>query len=56
MIEGGLDRSAPVWVITAGVLLLLILLPLGWLGYLSVSSEGGLTLAHYAAVFTDPRL
>jgi len=52
----GLDRSAPVWVITAGVLLLLILLPLGWLGYLSVRSERGLTLAHYAGVFTDPRL
>ena len=52
----GLDRSAPVWIIAAAALLLLMLLPLAWLGYLSVSSEGGLTLAHYARVFTDARL
>src|SRR5712691_4664559 len=52
----GLDRSAPVWVITAAALGLLILLPLGWLGYMSVSGERGLTLAHYARVFTDPQL
>jgi iron(III) transport system permease protein len=36
------------------VLALLILLPLGWLAYVSVSSETGLTLAHYRRVFTDP--
>jgi iron(III) transport system permease protein len=35
-------------------LALLILLPLGWLAYVSVSSEAGLTLAHYRKVFTDP--
>ncbi len=52
----GLDRSAPVWIIAAAALLLLMLLPLAWLGYLSVSGEGGLTLAHYARVFTDARL
>jgi len=52
----GMDRSLPVWVITALALALLILLPLGWLAYVSVSSEGGLTLAHYRKVFTDPRL
>ena len=52
----GLDRSAPVWIIAAAALLLLMLLPLGWLGYLSVSGDGGLTLAHYARVFTDARL
>ena len=51
-----MDRSAPVWVLTAAALGLLILLPLGWLGYMSVSSEGGVTLDHYARVFTDPRL
>jgi len=43
-------------VITAAALGLLILLPLGWLGYMSVSGERGLTLAHYARVFTDPQL
>jgi iron(III) transport system permease protein len=51
-----MDRSLPVWVITALALALLILLPLGWLAYVSVSSEGGLTLAHYRKVFTDPHL
>jgi iron(III) transport system permease protein len=52
----GLDRSAPVWIIAAAALLLLMLLPLAWVGYLSVSGESGLTLAHYARVFTDARL
>ena len=52
----GFDRAVPVWLVTAGALLLLILLPLGWLAYMSVSGERGLTLAHYARVFTDPRL
>jgi iron(III) transport system permease protein len=52
----GFDRAIPVWLLAAGALLLLILLPLGWLAYMSVSGERGLTLAHYARVFTDPRL
>jgi len=52
----GLDRSAPVWALTAVALGFLILLPVGWLGYMSVSSEGGVTLAHYVRVFSDPRL
>ncbi len=52
----GMDRSLPVWIITALALALLILLPLGWLAYVSVSSETGLTLAHYRKVFTDPHL
>ena len=52
----GFDRAVPVWLIAAGALLLLILLPLGWLAYMSVSGERGLTLVHYARVFTDPRL
>ena len=52
----GFDRAVPVWMLAAGALLLLILLPLGWLAYMSVSGERGLTLAHYARVFTDPRL
>ena len=51
-----MDRSAPVWVLTAAALAVLILLPLGWLGYMSVSSERGMTLAHYARVFADPQL
>jgi iron(III) transport system permease protein len=31
-------------------------LPLGWLGYASVSGEGGATLGHYRQVFTDGAL
>jgi iron(III) transport system permease protein len=51
-----MDRSAPVWGLTAAALALLIVLPLGWLGYMSVSSERGVTLAHYTRVFADPQL
>jgi iron(III) transport system permease protein len=52
----GIDRSIPVWLAAALALALLMLLPLGWLLYVSVSSESGATLAHYAKVFTDPPL
>src|SRR5262249_47544604 len=52
----GFDRAAPVWLMAAGALLLLMLLPLGWVAYTSVSGAGGLTLAHYARVLGDPRL
>jgi iron(III) transport system permease protein len=52
----GIDRSAPVWALAALLLVLLVLLPLGWLGYVSAGGEGGVTLAHYRKVFTDPRL
>ncbi|HEY7039774.1 MAG TPA: ABC transporter permease subunit, partial [Methylomirabilota bacterium] len=52
----GLDRAAPVWLLAAAALLLLILLPLGWLAYMSVRAERGVTLAHYARVFSDPTL
>ena len=52
----GLDRAAPVWLLAAAALALLILLPLGWLAYMSVSSRSGFTLAHYARVLGDPAL
>ena len=45
-----------VWLTAALALVVLMALPLGWLGYMSVSSETGATLAHYRAVFTDPHL
>ncbi|MBI4607443.1 MAG: iron ABC transporter permease [Candidatus Rokubacteria bacterium] len=51
-----MERSVPVWILAALTLALLILLPLGWLAHVSVSSEGGVTLAHYRKVFTDPHL
>jgi iron(III) transport system permease protein len=51
------DRSLPVWVGAALLLAFLMALPLGWLAWVSVSSEsGGATLAHYHAVFRDPAL
>jgi len=51
-----MDRSLPVWVLAALALVLLMALPLGWLSYMSVSSETGATLSHYREVFTDPHL
>ena len=52
-----LDRSLPVWAGAALALAFLMALPLGWLAWVSVSSEsGGVTLAHYRAVFRDAAL
>jgi iron(III) transport system permease protein len=45
-----------VWVLAAVTLVLLILLPLGWLAYVSVGGGDAFTLAHYRQVFTDPHL
>ena len=50
------ERSFPVWVLTALVLVFLMAMPLAWLGWVSVSSEAGLTLGHYVRVFTDVQL
>ncbi|HEV8144443.1 MAG TPA: iron ABC transporter permease, partial [Methylomirabilota bacterium] len=53
----GLDRSLPVWLGAAGALVVLMALPLAWLGYMSVSVEGGgSTLAHYRDAFRDVAL
>jgi len=52
----GIDRATPVWLIAAAALVLLMLLPLGWLAYVSVRGAGGFTLAHYARVLSDPPL
>jgi iron(III) transport system permease protein len=52
----GLDRAAPVWLLAAAALVMLILLPMGWLAYISVSGPRGFTLAHYARVLGDPPL
>jgi len=51
-----MERSLPVWILAAVALVVLMAMPLGWLGWVSVSSEQGATLAHYAAVFRDPHL
>jgi ABC-type Fe3+ transport system permease subunit len=52
----GVDRSLPVWIGAALVLFVLMALPLGWLGYMSVSGSGGTTVAHYRDAFLDPAL
>ena len=54
VLRSGLDRS--VWIGAAVVLVVLMALPLSWLGWISVSSETGPTFRHYATVFTDPAL
>ncbi|HSE94200.1 MAG TPA: iron ABC transporter permease [Methylomirabilota bacterium] len=51
-----MDRSVAVWVLAAVALVVMMALPLGWLGWLSVSSERGPTLSHYARVFADGHL
>ena len=51
-----MERSLPVWVLAALALVLLMALPLGWLGYVSLGGEDGATLAHYRQVFTDGAL
>jgi iron(III) transport system permease protein len=50
------DRSLGVWIGAAVALVFLMALPLGWLGWMSVSSEAGPTLAHYRDALADPAL
>ncbi len=52
----GIDRALPVWIGAGLVLLFLMALPLGWLVSISVGGEGGVTLAHYRRVFSDPAM
>src|SRR5262245_43726409 len=51
-----MERSLPVWVAAVLALVVLMALPLGWLGWMSVAGNGGPTLAHYRRAFTDPAL
>ena len=51
-----MDRSLPVWVVTALFLALLILLPMAWLVVVSVSGDGGAGFASYRLALTDPHL
>ncbi len=52
----GLDRSLPVWVLAALVLVILMALPIGWLAVMSVRGEHGVTAAHYTGVLADVQL
>jgi iron(III) transport system permease protein len=50
-----LDLSGPVFLVFAALLCVLILLPLAWLVVFSLSDgTGGLTLANFERLFTDP--
>jgi len=51
-----MDRSLPVWIVTAVFLALLMLLPMAWLVAVSVSGDGGAGLASYRLAVTDPHL
>jgi iron(III) transport system permease protein len=51
-----LDRALPVWFGAALALVVLMVMPLGWMVWMSVSSERGATLDHYRAVLADAAL
>jgi iron(III) transport system permease protein len=51
-----MDRSLPVWLVTAVLLALMMLLPLGWLVALSLSGDGAAGLGSYRVALTDPHL
>jgi iron(III) transport system permease protein len=51
-----MDRSWPVWMVTAVFLALLMLLPMGWLVAVSLSGDGGAGLGSYRAALADPHL
>ena len=44
------------WGLAAAALVVLMALPLAWLGYMSVSAEGGASLSHYRDALRDPAL
>jgi len=47
------DRTLPVWIAAALLLVFLMLLPLGWIFVTSLKGEQGLSLGSYAEVFTE---
>jgi iron(III) transport system permease protein len=51
-----MDRAIVVWAGAALALAFLMALPLGWLAWISVSGDGGVTLAHYLRAVTDAAL
>jgi iron(III) transport system permease protein len=50
------SSATPVWIVTALLVALLMLLPLGWIVALSLSGDGGAGLASYRAALADPQL
>jgi iron(III) transport system permease protein len=52
----GIDRALPVWAAVVLALVFLMALPLGWLVWMSVGGDRGVTLGHYRAVLDSPAL
>jgi iron(III) transport system permease protein len=52
-----IDWSRPIFILLTLVLTILVVLPLAWLGYYSLTDQAGNpTLANFASLFTDPTL
>src|SRR5919201_3657779 len=51
-----IDRSAPVWIMAALALAVLMLRPLSWIAYVSATANGSPTFAYYRKVLVDPQL
>jgi iron(III) transport system permease protein len=54
-VVGAHDLSAPVWILSAVILTVLVVLPLGWVFARSLQGTAGLTLDNYQAIVTDGR-
>src|SRR4051794_34628738 len=50
----GLDPSWPILIAFAAILVALIVLPMSWLVYFSLTDRGTFTLANFAKLVTDP--
>ncbi len=51
----GIDFSQPVMLLAAALLVVLIVLPIGWIvAYAFLDKSGAVTLANFAKLFTDP--
>src|SRR5690242_13711591 len=49
-----LDLSWPILIVFAAILVALIVLPMSWLVYFSLTEKGAFTLANFAKLVTDP--
>src|SRR5438105_4579365 len=52
--RAGLDLSWPILIAFAAILVALIVLPMSWLVYFSLTEKGAFTLANFAKLVTDP--
>src|SRR4051794_26096372 len=52
--RGGVDLSWPILIAFAAILVALIVLPMSWLGYFSLTHKGTFTLANFSKLVTDP--